>query len=127
MPHATFRVTAEAFELAAVEIPAHQQVLICLAAANRDASTIERPAVLDVTRPPHPHVGFGHGIHHCLGAALARLEGRIVFGALLGRFPDLRLAVDRDQLHWSHGDGIVLRGLGSLPVRLGAEVQRSVR
>jgi cytochrome P450 len=127
VPHATFRVTTDAVELAGVEVPAHQQVLVCLAAANRDPNTFEHPDVLDVTHPPRPHLGFGHGIHHCLGAALARLEGRVAFGALLGRFPDLRLAVDRDQLHWSHGDGIVLRGLDALPVRLGADGQRSVR
>ena len=69
-------------------------------------------------RTPEPHLGFGHGIHFCLGAPLARLEGRIAFGALLRRFPDIALAVPRDELQWSHGDGLVLRGLAELPVRL---------
>jgi cytochrome P450 len=64
------------------------------------------------------HVAFGHGIHHCLGAPLARLEARVAFAALLGRFPDLRLAVPRADLSWSHGDGLVLRGLAALPVVL---------
>jgi len=54
-----------------------------------------------------------------LGAPLARVEGRIAFGALLARFPDVRLAVDRGRLRWTHGDGLVLRGLETLPVRLG--------
>ena len=77
------------------------------------------PTVLDISRPPKSHLGFGHGPHFCLGAPLARLEARIAFTALLGRFPDLRLAVDRDDLRWSHGDGLVLRGLAELPVALG--------
>jgi cytochrome P450 len=118
-PHATFRVTTEAMDLAGVEIPAHDQVLICLGAANHDPGAFDDPAVLDLGRAPHPHLGFGHGIHFCLGAPLARLEARIAFRALLGRFPDLTLAVDRRELHWTHGDGLVLRGLRELPVRLG--------
>ncbi len=120
VPHATFRVTTETMELAGVEIPAREQVLICLGAANHDPEFFENPAVLDISRESRPHLGFGHGIHFCLGAPLARLEGRVAFGALLGRFPDLGLAVDRSELRWTHGDGLVLRGLDALPVRLGA-------
>jgi cytochrome P450 len=119
VPHATFRVTTEPMGLAGVEIPVGEQVLICLGAANHDPEFFENPAVLDVSRAPRPHLGFGHGIHFCLGAPLARLEGRVAFGALLGRFPDLSLAVDRRELRWTHGDGLVLRGLDELPVRLG--------
>ncbi len=119
VPHATFRVTTEPMTLAGVEIPAREQVLICLGAANRDPNFCEAPSVLDISRKPRPHLGFGHGIHFCLGAPLARLEARIAFGALLGRFPDLELAVDRRELSWAHGDGLVLRGLDELPVRLG--------
>jgi cytochrome P450 len=119
VPHATFRFTTEAVDLGGVEVPAGRQVLVCLGSANRDADAAEDAAVLDIHRPPRPHLSFGHGIHFCLGAPLARLEGRVAFTALLGRFPELRLAVDRDELHWTHGDGLVLRGLDALPVVLG--------
>jgi cytochrome P450 len=118
VPHATFRVTTEAVEYDGVEIPAHKQVLVCLGGANHDPSVREDPDVLDITRPPKSHLGFGHGPHFCLGAPLARLEGRIAFTALLERFPDLSLAVPRDDLRWTHGDGLVLRGLAELPVLL---------
>ena len=120
VPHATFRVTTESMELGGVEIPAREQVLICLGAANHDPDLFEAPAVLDINREPRPHLGFGHGIHFCLGAPLARLEARVAFGSLFSRFPDLELAVDRRELSWAHGDGLVLRGLDELPVRLGA-------
>lgn len=123
-PHATFRVTTEAVELDGVTIPEHEQVLICLGSANRDPSVFDDPAELDVTRAARPHLGFGHGIHFCLGAPLARLEARIAFRELLGRFPDLDLAVDRRDLRWCHGDGLVLRGLDELPVRLGRSARR---
>jgi cytochrome P450 len=102
-----------------VQIPAGRQVLISLASANRDASVYDAPDELDLARTGPRHLGFGHGIHFCLGAPLARLEGRIAFTSLFSRFPDLRLAGDRDGLRWSHGDGLVLRGLDRLPVRLG--------
>jgi cytochrome P450 len=118
VPHATFRVAAEATELGGVEVPAGQQVLICLAAANRDPDVVDDPDRLDLTRPPGTHLGFGHGIHFCLGAPLARLEARVAFTTLFERFPHLRLAVPRTDLHWSHGDGLVLRGLDVLPVEL---------
>jgi cytochrome P450 len=119
--HATFRVATEDVELAGCVIPQGAQVLACIGAANHDPSVHEHPEELDVTRPPRAHLGFGHGIHHCLGAALARLEGRVAFETLLRRFPDLSLAVDRDALQWSEGDGLVLRGLAELPVRLGPD------
>jgi cytochrome P450/uncharacterized OsmC-like protein len=118
VPHATFRVTTAPVELDGTTIPAHQQVLVCIGAANREASVREDPDQLDVTRPPRQHLGFGHGIHFCLGAALARLEGRVAFTALLDRFPQIELAAPRRTLRWSHGDGLVLRGLTALPVQL---------
>jgi len=124
VPHATFRVTTEPVTLAGVKIPAHEQVLVCLGSANHDPGRFPAPDVLDVSRSDGPNLGFGHGIHYCLGAPLARLEARVAFEALLSRHPDLRLAVDRDALAWAHGDGLVLRGLVSLPVVLGPARRR---
>jgi cytochrome P450 len=118
VPHATFRMTAEPVTLGGVQIPARQQVLVCLAAANRDPGRFPAPDVLDIGRGDGPNLGFGHGIHYCLGAPLARLEARVAFETLLGRYPDLRLAASRDTLAWARGDGLVLRGLARLPVVL---------
>ncbi|HVM54720.1 MAG TPA: cytochrome P450 [Acidimicrobiales bacterium] len=121
VPHATFRMTNDPVTVEGVEIPAGEQVLVCLAAANRDPDRYPDPDVLDITRDDGPHLGFGHGIHHCLGAPLARLEARIAFETILGRHPALRLAGDRGALAWTHGDGLVLRGLAALPVILGPD------
>jgi cytochrome P450 len=118
VPHATFRVTTEPVSLDGVEIPANKQVLVCLGGANHDPGVRENPHLLDITRPPKTHLGFGFGPHFCLGVHLARLEGRVAFTALFERFPDLRLAVPRGELRWTHGDGLVLRGLADLPVHL---------
>ena len=119
VPHATFRVTTEPVTVGGVEIPAREQVLVCLGSANRDPGRFPAPDVLDIGRGDGTNLGLGHGIHYCLGAPLARLEARVAFEALLGRHPGLQLAVDRDALTWTHGDGLVLRGLASLPVVLG--------
>ncbi len=118
VPHSTFRYASRDVVIAGTTIPAGVQVIVNLAAAGRDPSRHEDPDVLDVRRASPDHLAFGHGIHHCLGARLARLEAVIAFRALLGRFPDIRLAVDPSELHWNHGDGLVLRGLSSLPVSL---------
>jgi len=118
VPHATFRVATVPVELDGIEVPAGKQVLVCLGGANHDPDAFADPETLDISRPPKSHLGFGHGPHFCLGAPLARLEARVAFTAMLERFPNLRLAVPRDDLRWSHGDGLVLRGLAELPVRL---------
>jgi cytochrome P450/uncharacterized OsmC-like protein len=118
VPHATFRMTAEPVTLDGVQIPAHEQVLVCLGAANRDPGRFPAPDALDISRDDGSNLGLGHGIHYCLGAPLARLEARVAFEELLARHPGLRLAVGRDALAWTHGDGLVLRGLASLPVVL---------
>ncbi len=127
VPHATFRMTTEDTDLDGTLVPGRRQVLVSLASANRDPAAFERAETLDLSRRPSTHVGFGHGIHYCLGAPLARLEARIAFGLLLARFPGLGLAVDRSALAWTHGDGLVLRGLGSLPVRLGPDRGSEIR
>jgi cytochrome P450 len=125
VPHATFRVTAEPVTVDGVVIPAHEQVLVCLGSANRDPGRFPAPDVLDIGRSNGPNLGFGHGTHYCLGAPLARLEARVAFETLLGRHPGLRLAGDRDALAWAHGDGLVLRGLVSLPIVLGPARHRA--
>jgi cytochrome P450 len=125
VPHATFRVTTEPVNLGGAEIPAHEQVLVCLAAANRDPGRFSAPDAFDIERARPSNVGFGHGIHYCLGAPLARLEASVAFEALLRRHPHLCLAGNRDDLAWAHGDGLVLRGLVALPVVLAPASVRS--
>ena len=93
-------------------------MIISLAAANRDPARYANPETFDVTRADTSHLAFGHGIHHCLGARLARLEAVIALTTLHGRFPAMRLAVPPPALRWDHGDGLVLRGLTELPVIL---------
>jgi cytochrome P450 len=124
VPHATFRYAIEPVAVGDVTIPAGAQVIICLAAANRDANRYEGSEALDIGRAETRHLAFGHGIHHCLGAALARMEGQLALAALLRRFPELRLAVPVGDLHWDHGDGLVLRGLSELPVIPGPALPR---
>ena len=125
VPHSTFRYTTSPITLGGVTIPAGEQVIICLAAANRDADRYARPETLDLDRDEARHLAFGHGIHHCLGAPLARMEGQLALGTLLRRFPALSLAVPIGDLHWGHGDGLVLRGLSQLPVIPGPAISRS--
>jgi cytochrome P450 len=85
--------------------------------ANHDPERFGDPDRLDLTRDASGHVAFGHGIHHCLGAPLARLEGEIAISALLARFPALTLAVPPQELRWRPSS--LIHGLESLPVRLG--------
>jgi cytochrome P450 len=122
VPHSTFRYAVEPIELGGVTIPEGAQVIVNLASANRDADRYDDADVLDLGRDDVRHLGFGHGIHFCLGAPLARMEGRLALGGLFARFPDLRLAVPVEDLHWGHGDGLVLRGLLTLPVVAGPPV-----
>jgi cytochrome P450 len=127
VPHATFRYSAAPLELGGMAIPAGAQVIICLAAANRDEDKYASPEMLELDRTGARHLAFGHGIHHCLGAPLARIEGQIALGSLLHRYPELSLAVPFDDLHWRHGDGLVLRGLSELPVIPGPALPRPRR
>jgi cytochrome P450 len=119
VPHSTFRYALEPVQIGDVTIPAGSQVIISMAAANRDAARYSNPEQLDIGRAGNRHLAFGHGIHHCLGAPLARMEGQLALASLLHRYPELRLAVPVEDLHWGHGDGLVLRGLSELPVILG--------
>ena len=119
VPHSTFRYALEPIDIGGATIPAGAQIIVSLAAANHDESRFTDAERLDVDRVGERHMAFGHGIHHCLGARLARLEGQLALGSLIRRFPQLRLAVQRCELQWGHGDGLVLRGLSELPVILG--------
>jgi cytochrome P450 len=114
--HATDRFTLEPVEIGGVTIPAREWVLCVTSSANRDPDRFGDPDRLDVARDAGGHVAFGHGIHYCLGAPLARLEGEIAFGALFDRFPALSLAADPSSLRWRHSS--LIHGLESLPVRL---------
>jgi cytochrome P450 len=114
---ATFRHTIEPVEIGGTAIPAGEVVLVALASANRDADHFPDADELDLRRDPG-HLAFGFGIHHCLGAPLARLEGEVAFRTLLARFPDLALAADPAELGWR--SSTLIRGLTRLPVRLRA-------
>ena len=114
--HATDRFTIEPLEIGGVTIPAREWVLCVTSSANHDPSRFGSPEVLDVGRDAAGHLAFGHGIHYCLGAPLARLEGEVAFGALLSRFPGLSLAVPASSLRWRRSS--LIHGLESLPVRL---------
>jgi cytochrome P450 len=115
--HATDRFTLEPVEIGGVTIPAREWVLCVTSSANRDPERFGDPDRLDVGRDAGGHVAFGHGIHFCLGAPLARLEGEVAFGALLSRFPGLSLAADPSSLRWRPSS--LIHGLEALPVRLG--------
>ncbi|RCH68790.1 cytochrome P450 [Streptomyces sp. SDr-06] len=112
----TYRLTQEPVEIAGTLIPGGGQlVLVALADANRDPARFEDPHRFDIRRDARGHVAFGHGIHYCLGAPLARLEARIAVRTLLDRCPDLTLDIHPAALQWR--TGMLVRGPESLPVR----------
>jgi len=111
---ATERFASEDVSVSGVAIPRNALVFAVLGSANRDEQQFPNPDNLDLARADNKHVAFGLGIHYCLGAPLARLEGQIAINTLLQRAPALRLAVPREKLRWRRG--YVLRGLNSLPV-----------
>jgi cytochrome P450 len=113
---ATERFTLEPTEIGGVTIPAREWVACATSSANRDDARFPDAGRLDLGRDAGGHVAFGHGIHYCLGAPLARLEGEIAFRALFDRFPALSLAADPATLRWRHSS--LIRGLEALPVRL---------
>ncbi|MFD3460225.1 cytochrome P450 [Nocardia fluminea] len=112
---ATARYTAEPVTLGDTEIPADEIVYVALSAANRDPARFAAPDTLATDTPTAGHLAFGHGIHFCVGAPLARMEAEIAFTALLQRFPDLTLSPTAD-VHWQ--TSTLIRGLLELPVRL---------
>jgi cytochrome P450 len=114
---ATERYAREDVEIAGTTIPRGELVLAVLGSANHDEREFEDPDVLNLTRDPNRHLAFGRGgVHHCLGAPLARMEGQIAISALLRRFPHARLAVAPETLRWRRG--LFLRGLHMLPLVL---------
>ncbi len=111
------RFTVEDVELDGVTIPAGEYILVSNLTANHDAERFDDPDRLDLTRNTDGHLGYGFGVHYCVGASLARLEGRIAIQRLLARFPDLQLAVPHAELQWL--PITFLRALISVPVRTG--------
>lgn len=107
------RATQTDVEIAGQRVPADQMLMIWLAAANRDPRQFADPDTLDPTRDPNPHLGFGRGVHFCLGAPLARLEGRVAVNALLDRFPTLRTDPDDPPVFMPSPQ---LTGVRSLPL-----------
>ncbi|MEV5649273.1 cytochrome P450 [Nocardia sp. NPDC052254] len=111
---ATLRYTAEPVTLGDTTIPEGELVYIALTAADHDPDRYSSPGELDITRNIAGHMAFGHGIHFCVGAPLARLEATIAFTALLDRFPKLAVAPDFTP---SWQPSLLIRGMTELPVR----------
>lgn len=114
-PLAIRRFPTEDVEIGGVTIPAGETVLLAIASANRDPDRFTAPDTLDTGREGSGHLSLGHGIHHCLGAPLARMETAIALTALFERFPGLRLDTPREALTYRRT--LRARGLISLPVR----------
>ncbi|HEU5432494.1 MAG TPA: cytochrome P450, partial [Thermomicrobiales bacterium] len=108
------RIATEDVALAGTTIARGERIMVSLASADRDPARFANPDVFDIERPDaNRHIGFGKGIHACLGAPLARVEGQVAFQLLFERYPDMRLAVPASEIHWNGG---FLRGLESLPI-----------
>lgn len=116
---ATWRFATRDLTIGGQRIAEGDPVLVVLAAADRDPERFAEPDTLDLARSDNQHLGYGHGIHYCLGAPLARLEGRTALATLLRRLPDLRLSADPDDLRWR--GGLIMRGLRTLPVAFSPE------
>lgn len=114
--NAPLRFAATDVEIGGVTIPAGATVTLSVAAANRDPQRFDGPDLYDPARDVGGHLAFGHGIHFCLGAALARLEGEVALGALLDRFPRLSSAVPLAELTYRRS--VLVHALKALPVRL---------
>ena len=112
----TPRFAKEAFTWHGVDIPAGHRIQVGVGSANRDETVFANPDVLDIERNPNKHLAFGVGVHYCLGAPLARMEGKIALQALLDRFPHLTLAKPPAELIWR--SSTLVRGLKALPVKM---------
>lgn len=108
------RIATENVEFSGVTIRRGEAVFASLPSANHDPEVFTDPDGLDFDRPQNPHLAFGHGIHHCLGAALARAELDVALRTLIGRLPRLALAVPPDQVPWKVG--LTVRGPDALPI-----------
>ncbi|MEM9457978.1 MAG: cytochrome P450 [Myxococcota bacterium] len=115
---------SEDIELSGVVIPKGSAIFALIGAGNRDPRAFERPGVFDITRSPNKHLGFGHGIHYCVGAPLARMETRIALQRLFERAPQLELAVSPDALRLQ--PTVLMRRYESLPVRLRRQGRREL-
>ena len=113
---ASLRLVLEDCGVNGIPLRRHDNILLLNGAANRDPAAFDHPGQLDIGRRDNNHVAFGRGIHFCLGAPLARLEGRVAIEVLLERYPSLGLVSDRP----AYRNSIVLRGLETLPVRAAA-------
>ena len=114
--HTNLRYAAEDLAVGDVVIPAGERVLIATSSADRDPAQFPDPDCLDIDRDTSAHLAFGHGIHYCLGAPLARMEAEVAIGTLLARFPGLSLAVPPGDLRWRPVS--LMNGLEALPIRL---------
>ncbi len=110
------RIAGDTIELGGKQINRDERMRWFVTSANRDPEVFDRPDDFDIERYPNPHVAFGSGIHHCLGATLARLEGQEAFKALAERFPNVNLAADPADLTYT--SSITFRTLEQLPVNL---------
>lgn len=111
----TWRFFAEDSDLYETLIPAGDSVIVSLCAANRDPRRFADADKIDFSRSPNPHLAFGHGIHFCPGAALARIEIQIALGTLIRRLPGLRLGVSPDEIPWI--PAVLARGVNTLPIQ----------
>ncbi|TWT24262.1 cytochrome P450 [Planomicrobium sp. CPCC 101110] len=110
----TSRWASEDMELNGKQIRRGDLVVVSLNAANHDPEKFNDPETFDITREKSPHLAFGMGIHFCLGAPLARLEGEIAISSLLERFPDMQLEIDKKELEWR--PGMIVRGVKEIPL-----------
>jgi cytochrome P450 len=114
---ATWRFATEPVEIAGTTVPAGQPILLALASAGRDPARYDEPDRLDLTRENARHLAFGHGLHYCVGAALARLEGEVALATILDRLPGLTLTVPAARLRRRRS--LTMRGPAELPVTFG--------